>query len=130
MPPNKNFKQYLSNPVNHTLKFNDVTESDIMEIINNLKPKTSQGFDNISTILLQNLKNELCSPLTIVINQMIETGQFPDILKIAKVTPIYKKDDPTLISNFRPISVLSSISKVFEKVIFKQIHHYFKINNL
>ena len=130
MPPNKNFKQYLSNPVNHTLTFNDVTESDIMEIINNLKPKTSQGFDNISTILLQNLKNELCSPLTIVINQMIKTGQFPDILKIAKVTPIYKKDDPTLISNFRPISVLSSISKVFEKVIFKQIHHYFKINNL
>ncbi len=61
---------------------------------------------------------------------MLNTGIFPDKLKIAKVTPVYKKDDETLFTNYRPISMLPSISKVFEKVIFKQLYEYFQSKNL
>ena len=58
------------------------------------------------------------------------TGFFPDKLKIAKVTLVYKKCDKKLINNYRPISVLPVISKVFETVIFDQLTEYFTNNNL
>ncbi len=56
---------------------------------------------------------------------MLHTGVFPDVLKIARVTPIYKKDDETNFSNYQPISLLPAISKLFEKVIFSQIYNFF-----
>ena len=61
---------------------------------------------------------------------MLNTGYFPDNLKIAKVIPIFKKEDPSLCNNYRPISLLPAISKIFEKVIFKQLYDYFTDNNL
>ena len=129
-PPNKSFKQYLTNPVKNPFKFQTIQSEDVLKVINKLKSKTSHGQDKISTILLKSIKNELCGPLTIIINQSIRTGTFPDLLKIAKITPIFKKDDPTVLSNYRPISLLNSISKIFEKVIFQQIHTHFKSKNL
>ena len=73
---------------------------------------------------------ETYKAIKVVVNQMIKTGSFPDLLKIAKVIPIYKKNDTTLCENYRPISILPAISKVFERVIFNQTHQYFKVNNL
>ena len=55
---------------------------------------------------------------------------FSDKLKIAKVVPIHKSDDETMFNNFRPISILPTLSKVFEKVIFNQVHEHFHVNNL
>ena len=57
-------------------------------------------------------------------------GMFPEILNISKVIPIYKKDDVTLLNNYRPISILLAISKVFEKVMFEQVHDHFQSNTL
>ncbi len=56
---------------------------------------------------------------------MLTTGIFPDKLKIAKVIPLHKKDEETLFTNYRPISLLPAISKIFEKVIFKQLYNFF-----
>ncbi len=67
------------------------------------------------------LNVSLTKPITLIINQMLNTGIFPDKLKIAKIIPIYRKDDETLFTNYSPISLLPTISKIFEKVIFKQI---------
>ncbi len=55
---------------------------------------------------------------------MLKTGIFPDKLKIAKVIPLFKKDDENLYTNYRPISLLPTTSKVFEQVIFKQLHQF------
>ncbi len=75
------------------------------------------GFiDGISMNLTKNTKTLLIEPLTIIINQMITNGIFPDILKISNVIPIYKKDDKKLLTNYRPISLLPSISKIFENL--------------
>ena len=69
-------------------------------------------------------------PLTIIVNQSLCTGIFPDKLKIAKVIPLYKKQDEKVIGNYRPISLLSSVSKVFEKIVFDQLYDYFTTNGL
>jgi hypothetical protein len=69
-------------------------------------------------------------PLTLVINQALATGIFPQKLKLAKVIPVYKKNEITLLDNYRPISLLPVLSKVFEKIISTQIHEHFQNNNL
>ena len=74
-PPNKSFKQYLTNPVKNPFKFQTIQSEDVLKVINKLKSKTSHGQDKISTILLKSIKNELCGPLTIIINQSIRTGR-------------------------------------------------------
>ena len=68
-----------------------------------------------------NSKDELSTSLTLVINQSLLSGIFPDqLLKITKVIPIYKKDDSAMFGEYRPISILPAISKIFEKVMFNQ----------
>ena len=69
-------------------------------------------------------------PLTLMINQMLNTGIFPDKLKQSKVTPIFKANDKELLSNYRPISVLSSMSKLYEYAISDQLTQYLIDNNL
>ena len=67
---------------------------------------------------LSKLNNEISSSITLIINQSLTTGIFPERLKIAKVIPIYKKDDVKMFENYRPISTLPAISKILEKTIF------------
>ena len=69
-------------------------------------------------------------PLSIIINQSLCTGVFPNRLKLAKVIPLHKKDDNKSFGNYRPISLLSSLSKVFEKVVFDQLYEYLISNGL
>ena len=69
-------------------------------------------------------------PLTSIINQSLYTGIFPENLKLAKVLPLFKKGDNQLFNNYRPISLLPSISKVFERVVFNQLYSYFDENGL
>ena len=95
-----------------------------------MKNKKSRGADNISNQLLKTIKQELCKPLTIIINQMIETGVYPEKFKISKITPIYKKNERTNIANYRPISLLPTLSKIFERVIHTQLYTYFDENKL
>ena len=60
-----------------------------------------------------------------MINQSLCTGIFPEKLKVAKVIPLYKKGDNHLFDNYRPISLLSTVSKIFEKTVFTQVYNYF-----
>ena len=76
------------------------------------------------------IAGDISKCITLIINQSLHSGIFPDKLKIAKVTPIHKKGDSKLITNYRPISVLPVISKIFETVIWDQLNHYFVSNNL
>ena len=100
------------------------------KIIESLKTKSSCGDDSLSTQLLKEIKNEICSSITLIVNQMITTGIFPDSLKIAKIIPILKKGDTEIIENYRPISILPAISKIFENILCLQIHEYFQSKHL
>ena len=108
---NAHFTDHLLNPLMYNFTFKLITEETIMEILNNLKPKPSCGYDGISTILLKTCKLEICKSLTLIINQSLSTGIFPESLKVAKVIPFYKKGDKALLGNYRPIFILPSISK-------------------
>ena len=101
---------------------------DIMSIISSLKNKKSH-LNVIPTSVLKFLSNILSPILSHIINKSIEKSQFPDILKNARVTPIYKAGEKSNISNYRPISVLPIISKIFEKFAYNQIYEYFNNNN-
>jgi hypothetical protein len=125
-----NFESYLQVTVNSTFQFENITEDTILGIIKRLKPKTSFGWDRMSNKLLKYVADELVPFLTLIINQMLNTGIFPDKLKMAKVLPIYKKGDCRKFENYRPVSVLPSVSKVFERVIHNQLYSYFDTSNL
>ena len=112
------FKTNLKNPTKKRLVFGKVTEAPVSKIIDSLKPKTSAGPDNISNNLIKIIKQDIATSLTIIIYQSLETGIFAESLKIAKVVPLFKKEDSTTVNNYRPISLLNSFYKIFEKVKF------------
>ena len=124
------FTDYLNNPTEHRFNFSKITEKETLTIINNLKSKNSSGKDEISNKLLKSIKCEISKPLTIIINQSLKTGIFPDALKVAKVKPLFKKGDNCCLNNYRPISVLPTISKIFERVMYIQLYTFFNVNNL
>ena len=64
--------------------------------------------------------------VTVCVNEALKTGSFPDSLKCANVRPIYKKDDPVDKKNYRPVSILTLLSKVYERVIYEQTSCYFE----
>ena len=81
--------------------------------------------DGISNIVLKAIIPVILKPLTLIINQMLNTDIFPDYLKIAKLVPLYKKGDDGLFTSYRPISLLPSVSNIFKRVIFNQLIQYF-----
>ena len=127
---NKSYQSYLTDQIACSFDFKLVTKDEIVKIVRELHPKSSFGQDNISTILLKAISMEIYETLTLIINQSLSTGIFPDKLKIAKIKPIFKKENPNIPDNYRPISLLPAISKVFEKVAFIQVYAYFMENKL
>ena len=127
---NKTHSDYLKERILCSFSFSLVTPDEVKKIISGFTPKSSSGVDNMSMKLLKRIENAILWPLTLVINQSLTTGIFPDKLKVAKVVPLFKKGNEHLPDNYRPISLLSSISKVFEKVVYDQVYRYFKSNSL
>ena len=95
-----------------------------------LKNKSSYGYDNISNKLIKSCKNVLIKPLTLILNQCLHTGIYPSQLKLSRVKLIFKSGDRSQFNNYRPISLLPLLSKIFESVIFDQLLIYFVENNL
>ena len=125
------FKSYLNiNKIKTVFKFTPIEEEETKTIIKNLKPKNSSGNDSISLILLKASINSIAKPLNCIINQSLITGRFPSKLKLAKSIPIFKEGDEHDFNNYRPISLLPSISKVFEKTTYSQLFQYLTVNSL
>lgn len=122
------FTDYLDEKNEAKLILNPVSDKDVAKVIDGLQTKTSFGYDSISSKLIKIMKPVVISALTIIINQSLKRGIFPDKLKIARVIPLYKKDDDKLFTNYRPISLLPTFSKIFEKIIANQFKDYFEQN--
>ena len=112
------------------MQFKCITTDYTMKAIESLESKKSCGRDGISNTLLKVIKVSISQSLTIMNNQILTTGIFPDTFKLSKVIPLYKKGDSSLLVNYRPISLLPSISNIFEKIIHDQLYKYFDKYNL
>ena len=122
----KHFTSYLTQKIEHTFNFEQVSVENITDIIRKFESKTSTGHDNLSMKLFKRIAPSIFEPLTCIINQSLSSGIFPRSLKIAKVIPLFKKDNDKIVDNYRPISLLPAISKVFEKCAFNQLYEYLK----
>ena len=85
--------------------------------------------DNISYNVVSKCFGELCTPLKHIFDLSFENGIFPDSLKIAKVTPVYKSGDSSSLSNYRPISVCACFSKMLERIMYTRLYSYFQFSN-
>ena len=103
-------KTYLNNPQYKIFKFNFINNDFTLQIISKLKPSHSSGHDLISINTLKILMCEISPCITLRINQSLSSGIFSNKLKMARVLPIYKKNNKTLPHNYRPISILPTIS--------------------
>ena len=101
-----------------------VTTAKINRILTNMVPKTSSGIDEINNKLLKELKLILLVPLEQIFNQSLEHGVFPEKMKIAKVVPLHKGKSRELANNYRPISLLLTISKILEKVVYSHVYEF------
>jgi exonuclease III len=103
----------FSNP--SSMFFSPLTTKELLDIINDMKNKRSYGFDEVPDFIFKKTATAIIEVLTYIINQCFSSGVFPCILKQSVIKPIFKKGDKYDIQNYRPISLLSVFSKVFEK---------------
>ena len=124
---------YMGNEHEQRFYFEYTDTEKLTKIIKGFQSKSSCGDDEISSIFLKNehVLQALLPCLTILINQSLCTGIFPTRLKLAKVIALFKnKGDDFNFEYYRPISLLSILSKVYERVVFDQIYYYFQLHQL
>ena len=107
-----------------SMTFDEITVSELVNIVKEFENKRSTGEDGIPAILIKWSINIIAPILTKLFNKFVMLGIYPDNLKVAKITPLHKKGDKSDPDNFRPISVLSQINKIFEKVIHVRLSNF------
>ena len=104
-------------------QFQPITSDFVTKMIKQLKPNKAIGLDKISARLLKDAVEVVAPTITSLFNISLETGIYPSTWKLAKVTPLFKKGSRQDPSNYRPISVLPTISKILEKAITCPVLH-------
>ncbi|CAB3997819.1 Hypothetical predicted protein [Paramuricea clavata] len=108
----------------HTFNLQQVTVREVEQEIDRLRNDTSTGVDRIPAKFLKFAKQDIAGPLTHIINTCIRNSYFPETWKTARVSPIPKVNQPSCDSDFRPISILPAMSKVFERLVLNQLFKY------
>jgi hypothetical protein len=114
--PREYLQKYLPN-VTCTFKFKDVSNTEMLKLINGIPSGKATGLDNIQVRLLKTCATEIVDSLTYLVNLSLHSGKFPKDWKLAKITPIHKKGAKTDPGNYRPVSVLPVISKFIERIV-------------
>ena len=122
--PNFEFK------TNARLSHLDVTEEGVINILKSLDCSKATGSDGISAKMLYSTAKLIAPSLTKLIKLSLSISKVPIIWKQANVLPLFKKDDKSDFTNYRPVSLLNITSKVCEKVVFKHVFNYIRDNNL
>jgi hypothetical protein len=129
--PEKPYNYYLKNNNSYQSFFMAPTDPvEIYRIIMSLKPKKSFGHDGISSKLLKTLGMSICTPICSIVNKSLHSGQVPGGMKIAKVIPIHKSKSKTDMGNYRPISLLPSVSKILEKIVHHRMYTFLCKQNI
>ena len=126
----KDFTDYLHihNSPNNSMLLYLCDEVEVKNLIKSMHPKKATGPNSIPTEVLHMLADDICKPLSEIFNLSLSSGQHPDILKVAKTIPIFKKGSRLLVGNYRPISLLSNINKILEKIVFTRVYNFLEKN--
>ncbi|KAJ8715418.1 hypothetical protein PYW07_009900 [Mythimna separata] len=108
----------------------DFVTQEVYEIVNKMKAKKSCGYDDIPITIIKENIDLLAEPFSHFYNKCFADSIFPDQLKIAKITPVHKKGSKKDPSNYRPISLLPNLSKIFEKLIKNRLFRHFNLNRV
>ena len=112
------------------LRLDNISQHQIVDIISAMDSKSSTDANGISAKILKTIKYQISEPLSHLFSLSISTGVFPSKLKTSKTIPIFKAGDHTSCDNYRPISLLSSLSKILEKIVANSLVNHLEINNL
>ena len=123
-PSIKAIKENNKVPPN-SFSFVQVDQSKVEKYLKDIGTKKATGIDNVSSKILNLTSTVMIGPITSLINSMIKNSTFPDTLKSARISPIFKKENPLERQNYRPVSILPAVSKVFERTISRQLDDYF-----
>ena len=107
-----------------------VSEDFIFNQLKSINPSKSTGIDEIRPIFLRDGADVLKGAILHIVNLSIESNTIPDIFKYAIVKPLHKKGSRLEPGNYRPISILCTLSKILERAIYNQINQYLTVNNI
>ena len=127
---NKSFQDFLHHPNAVSLFTTLIDSLELSLIIPLLNSEKSTGPNSLPTKILKLLINDISTHLADIFNLSFSSGVFPSILKIAKVIPVHKKESKQFCSNYRPISLLSNIDKIIEKIMYNRIYRFLDKNNI
>src|ERR1043165_1074748 len=128
----KDFSTFLDgklSPLNSFVLY-PIDASEIVKIVNEFQDKSSYGIDCIPVSIIKDCIALIAEPLSALINCSFRAGCVPDSLKIAKVCPIFKGGEDYIVANYRPIFVLPSFSKIYEKAVYNRLWNYITSNNI
>jgi hypothetical protein len=129
-PVDKDPMDYISTNCNVNLHLGNMSQADFINIVNKMEPKNSADINGMSTKMIKDVKFEIATPLVHIFNLSLNDGIFPENLKCSRTVPIFKAGSPLLCDNYRPISLLSVISKVLEKYVANKLTSHLTDNNL
>lgn len=114
----------LNSEIQQSIYPRRVDKSEVEEAINALRPKAAAGVDGLSSKLLKQAPDTLAEHVTNAANACLRKGEFPGVVKVGRISPLFKTGDPTIASNYRPVTVLSNFGKVYEKLIVKVLQDF------
>ena len=124
------FKSFAKNANEKSIFLRPCDQMEVLLIINGLKSSKVSGHNTIPSSILVEFSNFLIEPLTTIINMSLKEGIFPSLNKEAYVCPIFQKNEKLKCENYRPIPLLSNISKMFERVMYNVIEEFLTSSNI
>ena len=124
------FEQFVKPIQSKMLRFKLVPYSKVLNLLNSLSKSKATGLDKISGKILKAAASSIASSLTYIFNHAIISSHFPSEWKLARLLPLFKKGPRNLAENYRPISILPSISKLMERIMYDQLYEYLNENSL
>ena len=126
----KSFKDFLSPPQSCSMFLRPTTYTEISDLLKDLNSAKSCGPNSFPTNLLKLGRHIISIPLTFIINKSFEYGVFPSSMKVAQVIPLFKSGATDTCGNYRPISLLSNLSKIFERAMYDRLYSYLESRQL
>jgi hypothetical protein len=116
-----NFRTYLKNKQNTNFKLSSITQNEVLTSINNIKKNSKYPIEEVPSYIYKKVSDEIAYPISIMFSDSLRKGKFPECLKKSKIIPKHKGGNRLDPSNYRPISNLPILSKIFEKIVHKKL---------